>query len=60
MIFKKGTDKKHECLSHNHFMDEGGKSWSGMETAVPETRKELLKKKGPIIGRSPAGGEELG
>lgn len=58
MIFKKGTDKKHECLSHNHFMDEDGKSWSGMETAVPKTREALMKKKGPIIGRSPAGVDE--
>ena len=24
-------------------MDEGGKSWSGMETAVPETRKRAFK-----------------
>jgi|TARA_R110000824_G_scaffold360860_1_gene548631 hypothetical protein len=48
------AEKKHKCLTHHHFMDEDGKSWSGMNTAVPKTRKALMKKKGPIIGRSPA------
>jgi|TARA_R110000765_G_scaffold203923_1_gene309014 hypothetical protein len=48
------AEKKHKCLTHHHFMDEDGKSWSGMNTTVPKTRKALMKKKGPIIGRSPA------